>query len=66
MINVTRESAAPRHNLTVHQAEAAEFLAAWVRKGGEHPFDLVFLDAFDGDDNVPSQLSSPGEPAKIV
>lgn len=46
----------------MHQAEAAQFLSAWVQRGGQHPFDLVFLDAFDGEDNVPEQLSTPGKP----
>ena len=49
-----------RHNITLQQADAVDCLAAWGVSGTEAAFDLVFLDAFDGDDNVPPQLCTPG------
>jgi len=48
-----------RSNLHVTTGDAAAHVAERVRQGAQ-PLDAVFLDAFDGDDNVPQSLCSPG------
>lgn len=48
-----------RPNLHVRTGDAAAYVADRVRRGAQ-PLDMVFLDAFDGDDNVPETLCSPG------
>ena len=48
-----------RSNLHVRTGDAAAYVAERVRQGAQ-PLDAVFLDAFDGDDNVPQSLCSPG------
>lgn len=52
-----------RGNLTLHQAEAGDFimkLATDVTKGLQPPVDLLFVDVFDGEDNVPASLRCAG------
>ena len=44
--------------LRLHTADALDFLAA--RKGPQPPYDLVVMDAFDGEDSVPAALCTPG------
>lgn len=51
-----------RHNLRLHEGNAADFvlrLVAEVQQGQTPPLDLVFIDAFDGNDHVPSVFCSP-------
>lgn len=53
-----------RPNLQLHQADAAEYLmnvASEVQKGLTEPLDMVFVDAFDGNDDVPASLCSSGD-----
>ncbi|KAL4420428.1 hypothetical protein ABPG75_010084 [Micractinium tetrahymenae] len=59
-------------NLRLHCADAAAFLrgrrhGAGSRQGGqqERPFDLVFMDAFDGADDVPAALCTPDFAAEL-
>lgn len=49
--------------MSLHQAEAGEFmtqLAADVMKGARQPVDLLFVDLFNGKDDIPSILCSSG------
>ena len=39
--------------------DATAYIADIARRGSR-PLDFVYLDAFDGDDNVPESLCSPG------
>ena len=53
-----------RHNLRLHEGDAADFvlrLVAEVQQGQTPSLDMVFIDAFDGNDHVPSVFCSPGE-----
>ena len=53
-----------RPNMQVHEGDAAEYLmhvAAEVQQGRAEPLDMVFVDAFDGNDDVPVSLCSPGK-----
>jgi hypothetical protein len=62
-------------NLRLHTADAAAFLEQrqqaqqgqqqqqqQQQQEGEEPYDLVFMDAFDGEDAVPAALCTPGAP----
>ena len=49
-----------RPNLHVRTGDAAAYVADRLRRSAK-PLDAVFLDAFDGDDNVPESLCSPGD-----
>ena len=42
------------------QADAPQADAQQGRLGSEQPYDLVCMDAFDGEDNVPAALCTPG------
>lgn len=50
-------------NLRLHTADAAAFLAPSMQQQGQGhaPYDLVFMDCFDGGDNVPAALCNNGE-----
>ncbi|GAB4814121.1 hypothetical protein N2152v2_001167 [Parachlorella kessleri] len=54
-------------NLRLHRADAFQFVRDFVVQQQQHGqqergrlYDLVLLDAFDGEDNVPEALCSPG------
>ena len=54
-------------NLRLHTADAAAFLEQRQQQGQQHQgqqeqesYDLVFMDAFDGEDAVPAALCTPG------
>lgn len=50
--------------MQLHQGDAADYvlqLAAEVREGRIAPLDMVCVDAFDGNDDVPASLWSSGE-----
>ena len=52
-----------RPNLTLHEGDAADYilkLASQVQQGHTEPLDMVFIDAFDGNDDVPSSFCSSG------
>lgn len=52
-----------RPNLRLHEGDAADYilkLASQVQQGRAAPLDLVFIDAFDGNDDVPSSFCSSG------
>ena len=52
-----------RSNLRLHTADAADYvlnLASQVHKGLTDPLDIVFIDAFDGNDDVPDCFCDPG------
>jgi len=52
-----------RSNLRLHTADAADYvrnLASQVHQGLADPLDIVFLDAFDGNDDVPDCFCDPG------
>ncbi|DBA78741.1 TPA: hypothetical protein ACH3X1_008650 [Trebouxia sp. C0004] len=52
-----------RSNLRLHTADAAGYilnLASQVHKGLADPLDIVFIDAFDGNDEVPGCFCDPG------
>ena len=63
----TQAMGLPTHlpSLRLHCADAAAFLRE-QQAGGQRqqqqqqPYDLVFMDAFDGEDNVPAALCTPG------
>lgn len=49
--------------MQLHQCDAADYvlkLAADVHEGRCAPLDMVFVDAFDGNDDVPASLWSSG------
>ena len=49
-----------RARLCVHNADAIE----WLKKryaSQEPPLDIVFVDAFDGDNNVPQAFTDAGK-----
>ncbi|KAL0053521.1 hypothetical protein WJX82_006974 [Trebouxia sp. C0006] len=51
-----------RSNLRLHTADAADYvlnLASQVHKGLADPLDIVFIDAFDGNDDVPNCFCDP-------
>lgn len=51
-----------RSNLRLHTADAADYvlnLAYQVHKGLADPLDIVFIDAFDGNDDVPDCFCDP-------
>ena len=53
-----------RSNLRLHTADAADYvlnLADQVHKGLADPLDIVFIDAFDGNDDVPDCFCDPGK-----
>ena len=53
-----------RSNLRLHTADAADYvlnLASQVQKGLADPLDIVFIDAFDGNDDVPDCFCDPGK-----
>ena len=53
-----------RSNLRLHTADAADYvlnLASQVHKGLADPLDIVFIDAFDGNDDVPNCFCDPGK-----
>jgi len=53
-----------RSNLRLHTADAADYvlkLASQVHKGLADPLDVVFIDAFDGNDDVPDCFCDPGK-----
>lgn len=50
--------------MQLHEGDAADYvlkLAAEVREGRIAPLDMVCVDAFDGNDDVPASLWSSGE-----
>lgn len=60
-----------RPNLRLHCADAAAFLRQRAAGGGgaaerqagqqqQQPYDLIYMDTFDGEDNVPAALRTPG------
>ena len=51
-----------RPRLTVHEADAIAWIGETLDKRGPGCFDIVFLDAFDSENEVPSALTTPGEP----
>ena len=64
--SMTRCSAlAIRSNISVRTGDAAAHIADIARRGSQ-PLDLVFLDAFDGDDCVPEPLCSPGTALELT
>ncbi|KAL0018982.1 hypothetical protein WJX79_006878 [Trebouxia sp. C0005] len=51
-----------RSNLRLHTADAADYvlnLASQVHKGLAEPLDIVFIDAFDGNDDIPDCFCDP-------
>ena len=53
-----------RPNMQLHQADAADYLmrvASEVQQGSTKPLDMVFVDAFDGNDDVPASLCNSGD-----
>ena len=49
--------------MQLHQCDAADYvlkLAADIHEGRSAPLDMVCVDAFDGNDNVPASLWSSG------
>ena len=56
--------------MQVHQGDAAGYvlkLAAEVREGRTAPLDMVCVDAFDGNDDVPASLCSSGtKPGQLL
>lgn len=53
-----------RPGLEVHDQDGVAFIserAAEVARGAATPVDLLFLDVFDGDDQVPLAFKEPGE-----
>ena len=52
-----------RPNLALHEGDAADYilkLASQVQHGLADPLDMVFVDAFDGNDEIPSSFCSSG------
>ena len=52
-----------RHNMRLLEGDAADHilqLASQVQQGQIAPLDIAFVDAFDGNDDVPSVFCSPG------
>ena len=52
-----------RHNMRLLEGDAADYilqLASEVQQGQAAPLDIAFVDAFDGNDDVPSIFCSPG------
>jgi hypothetical protein len=47
-----------RPGLRLHNADGIELVAEWAREGQQ--VDLVIIDAFDGQDNVPPALTAEG------
>ncbi len=53
-----------RPGLEVHERDGVAFIserAAEVASGASAPVDLLFVDVFDGDDQVPLAFKEPGE-----
>ena len=56
-----------RPNLAVHNQDGVAFLAQRaeaVADGRRPPIDLLFLDVFDGADEIPSAFTAPGTPSE--
>lgn len=52
-----------RPNLLLHNEDGAAFLARRaqdVTRGSQPPIDLLFLDVFDGADDIPPAFTQPG------
>ena len=50
--------------MQLHQGDAADYIlkvVSEVHEGRADPVDMVFVDAFDANDDVPASLWSPGE-----
>ncbi len=55
--------------MRLHTADAADYvlkLAAEVQQGRADPLDMVFIDAFDGNDNVPDPFCSSGDSRQFL
>ena len=53
-----------RPGLEVHEQDGVAFIAeraAEVASGSAAPVDLLFLDVFDGDDQIPLAFTEPGQ-----
>lgn len=51
--------------MQLHQGDAADYIlkaVSEVHQGHADPVDMVFVDAFDANDDVPASLWSSGEP----
>ena len=58
-----------RPNLRMHNEEGASFLARRAREveiGSREPIDLLFLDVFDGADDIPPAFTAPGMRCSLV
>ena len=50
--------------MQLHQGDAADYIlkvVSEVHEGRADPLDMVFVDAFDGNDDVPASLWSSGK-----
>ena len=58
-----------RPGLEVHERDGLAFIAeraAAVAKGSAAPADLLFLDVFDGDDQIPLAFTEPGQHPSLL
>jgi hypothetical protein len=69
LLLLTLAQSAGRPNLTVHNQDGVAFLtdrARGITSGNQPPIDLLFLDVFNGADDIPAAFTAPGKPTAHV